>query len=182
MRSREAAAESRNLRRRMKKDNFSVWKATINIRLLSSVLAMVNTNNEVVEVFEMDETVMHFVSARLHWTPRPPIQIDCVRIIITILHHYRIQNFFFGIIKLLKSTSGWTISDVFTLSVLRPFRNLSSNTLTLISRKTFSGCPSLRNLQLEGNHIACIDDAALRRLKNLEVITLSNNNLTRISR
>jgi hypothetical protein len=62
------------------------------------------------------------------------------------------------------------------------FRDLSSNQLSLISRKTFSGCPSLRNLQLESNHIACVDEAALRQLKNLEVITLSRNNLTRISR
>lgn len=61
-------------------------------------------------------------------------------------------------------------------------RDLSSNQLSLISRKTFSGCPSLRNLQLESNHIACVDEAALRQLKNLEVITLSRNNLTRISR
>uniref|UniRef100_A0A8C4PK00 Slit homolog 2 protein n=1 Tax=Equus asinus asinus TaxID=83772 RepID=A0A8C4PK00_EQUAS len=39
----------------------------------------------------------------------------------------------------------------------------------------------IKNLQLDYNQISCIEDGAFRALRDLEVLTLNNNNITRLS-
>uniref|UniRef100_A0A672YYX4 Slit homolog 3 (Drosophila) n=1 Tax=Sphaeramia orbicularis TaxID=375764 RepID=A0A672YYX4_9TELE len=42
------------------------------------------------------------------------------------------------------------------------------------------GITSVKNLQLDSNHISCIEDGAFRALRDLEILTLNNNNITLI--
>lgn len=46
----------------------------------------------------------------------------------------------------------------------------------------FKGAAKLRSLQLDNNHIACIDEQATRNLQEIEVFSLNGNNLTTIPR
>ncbi|OQR71391.1 protein slit-like [Tropilaelaps mercedesae] len=61
-------------------------------------------------------------------------------------------------------------------------RDLSENRLTLISSKTVVNCAALRILNLEANNLSCIDESALRQLKNLETVIFAKNNITVVSR
>uniref|UniRef100_A0A3B4X4Q3 LRRNT domain-containing protein n=1 Tax=Seriola lalandi dorsalis TaxID=1841481 RepID=A0A3B4X4Q3_SERLL len=42
------------------------------------------------------------------------------------------------------------------------------------------GATDLKNLQLDKNHISCIEEGAFRALRSLEVLTLNNNNISSI--
>ncbi|KAL7976379.1 hypothetical protein Chor_015443 [Crotalus horridus] len=75
------------------------------------------------------------------------------------------------------------------------FRDLSENQIHAIPRKAFRGAVDIKNLlcllhlssptflnrQLDFNQISCIEDGAFRALRDLEVLTLNNNNITRLS-
>uniref|UniRef100_A0A8C3QUL1 Slit homolog 2 protein n=1 Tax=Cyanoderma ruficeps TaxID=181631 RepID=A0A8C3QUL1_9PASS len=72
---------------------------------------------------------------------------------------------------------------------------LNRNNLQLLSELLFLGTPKLYRLtplpykclpnlfnrQLDYNQISCIEDGAFRALRDLEVLTLNNNNITRLS-
>ncbi|XP_062312016.1 slit homolog 2 protein-like [Osmerus eperlanus] len=49
-----------------------------------------------------------------------------------------------------------------------------------IPRKAFRGATDIKNLQLDKNHISCVEDGAFRALRSLEVLTLNNNNISSI--
>uniref|UniRef100_A0A3B5KZ23 Slit homolog 2 (Drosophila) n=1 Tax=Xiphophorus couchianus TaxID=32473 RepID=A0A3B5KZ23_9TELE len=59
--------------------------------------------------------------------------------------------------------------------------DLSENQIQGIPRKAFRGAVEIKNLQLDYNHISCIEDGAFRALRDLEVLTLNNNNISRLS-
>uniref|UniRef100_A0A663DKF9 Slit homolog 2 protein n=1 Tax=Aquila chrysaetos chrysaetos TaxID=223781 RepID=A0A663DKF9_AQUCH len=48
-------------------------------------------------------------------------------------------------------------------------------------RLPYKYLPNLFNRQLDYNQISCIEDGAFRALRDLEVLTLNNNNITRLS-
>uniref|UniRef100_A0A8B9HWX2 Slit homolog 1a (Drosophila) n=1 Tax=Astyanax mexicanus TaxID=7994 RepID=A0A8B9HWX2_ASTMX len=58
--------------------------------------------------------------------------------------------------------------------------DLSENFIQAIPRKAFRGATDIKNLQLDKNHIGCIEDGAFRALRGLEVLTLNNNNISGI--
>ncbi|KAK2521409.1 hypothetical protein Q9233_010972, partial [Columba guinea] len=49
------------------------------------------------------------------------------------------------------------------------------------ARLPYKYLPNLFNRQLDYNQISCIEDGAFRALRDLEVLTLNNNNITRLS-
>ncbi|CAF93511.1 unnamed protein product, partial [Tetraodon nigroviridis] len=59
--------------------------------------------------------------------------------------------------------------------------DLSENQIQGVPRKAFRGAVEIKNLQLDYNHISCIEDGAFRALRDLEVLTLNNNNISRLS-
>uniref|UniRef100_A0A8B9I0W2 Slit homolog 1a (Drosophila) n=1 Tax=Astyanax mexicanus TaxID=7994 RepID=A0A8B9I0W2_ASTMX len=61
-----------------------------------------------------------------------------------------------------------------------PLSDLSENFIQAIPRKAFRGATDIKNLQLDKNHIGCIEDGAFRALRGLEVLTLNNNNISGI--
>uniref|UniRef100_A0A8D0A2X9 Slit homolog 2 (Drosophila) n=1 Tax=Sander lucioperca TaxID=283035 RepID=A0A8D0A2X9_SANLU len=74
---------------------------------------------------------------------------------------------------------------IFSFSLLYTFLFLSSdiseNQIQGVPRKAFRGAVEIKNLQLDYNHINCIEDGAFRALRDLEVLTLNNNNISRLS-
>ncbi|CAG08295.1 unnamed protein product, partial [Tetraodon nigroviridis] len=48
--------------------------------------------------------------------------------------------------------------------------DLSENQVQAIPRKAFRGITSVKNLQLDSNHISCIEDGAFRALRDLEIL------------
>uniref|UniRef100_A0A8B9HXP9 Slit homolog 1a (Drosophila) n=2 Tax=Astyanax mexicanus TaxID=7994 RepID=A0A8B9HXP9_ASTMX len=59
-------------------------------------------------------------------------------------------------------------------------RSRTENFIQAIPRKAFRGATDIKNLQLDKNHIGCIEDGAFRALRGLEVLTLNNNNISGI--
>uniref|UniRef100_A0A8C5DEU0 Slit homolog 1 protein-like n=1 Tax=Gouania willdenowi TaxID=441366 RepID=A0A8C5DEU0_GOUWI len=49
-------------------------------------------------------------------------------------------------------------------------RDLSENVIQAIPRRAFRGATELKNLQLDKNHISCIEEGAFRALRSLEVL------------
>ncbi|KAL1461410.1 hypothetical protein WDU94_013311 [Cyamophila willieti] len=58
------------------------------------------------------------------------------------------------------------------------YRDLSHNKLQAIARKTLRGLTALKTLQVDNNLISCFDELAVKSSKDLEILTLNNNNLT----
>ncbi|XP_002738338.3 slit homolog 2 protein [Saccoglossus kowalevskii] len=48
----------------------------------------------------------------------------------------------------------------------------------VIQRKLFRGAGAIKNLQMDHNQISCFHNGAFRPLRNLEILTLNNNNIT----
>ncbi|GAB6025016.1 hypothetical protein CHUAL_010127 [Chamberlinius hualienensis] len=61
-------------------------------------------------------------------------------------------------------------------------RDISHNKLTVIGKKTLRGSMLLKNLQMDNNEIICIDDAVIRGLKDMEILTLNANNITTLGK
>ncbi|KAI9518167.1 hypothetical protein NQZ68_039612 [Dissostichus eleginoides] len=49
-------------------------------------------------------------------------------------------------------------------------RDLSENQIKAVPRKAFRGITNVKNLQLDSNHISCIEDGAFRALRDLEIL------------
>uniref|UniRef100_A0A3P9H4G6 Slit homolog 2 (Drosophila) n=1 Tax=Oryzias latipes TaxID=8090 RepID=A0A3P9H4G6_ORYLA len=76
----------------------------------------------------------------------------------------------------------WYQIIFFFLSLsVSPSSDLSENQIQGVPRKAFRGAVEIKNLQLDYNHISCIEDGAFRALRDLEVLTLNNNNISRLS-
>lgn len=49
-------------------------------------------------------------------------------------------------------------------------RDLSHNQIAMIGPKTLRGVSSLKHLSLDNNVLTCIDEGAIRELKDLEIL------------
>uniref|UniRef100_A0A8C2HUU3 Slit homolog 3 (Drosophila) n=1 Tax=Cyprinus carpio TaxID=7962 RepID=A0A8C2HUU3_CYPCA len=72
-----------------------------------------------------------------------------------------------------------TLTLALPLSSL-PHSRLNRNRLQVLPELLFQSTPKLGRLQLDSNHISCIEDGAFRALRDLEILTLNNNNITLI--
>lgn len=52
----------------------------------------------------------------------------------------------------------------------------------MVGPKTLRGIPSLKHLLLDYNELSCVDEAAFRELKELEILTLNNNKLATLGK
>uniref|UniRef100_A0A663DKF3 Slit homolog 2 protein n=1 Tax=Aquila chrysaetos chrysaetos TaxID=223781 RepID=A0A663DKF3_AQUCH len=67
------------------------------------------------------------------------------------------------------------------LQLLSELLFLGTPKLYRLPRLPYKYLPNLFNRQLDYNQISCIEDGAFRALRDLEVLTLNNNNITRLS-